>query len=288
VSPSPRYPIYIPSKGRYTANWTAKCLKRDGVPFQVVVESQEADHYTVALGAEHVLVLPFSNLGLGSIPARNWIKDHATAAGHDRHWQLDDNITDIKRRYQGKRIPCHAGIALSAVEDFTDRYENVALTGLNYEMFLPNNQKAPPFTNLPHYWRGRYNEDTDLCLQVLADGWCTVLVNAFFIWKKWTMQVQGGNTAELYKGDGRLHMARSLERMWPGVVTTQRRFKRPQHVIKDSWRYFDTPLKLKPGIDLEAMTPNEYGMKLQAVKPVKSPELQRMLAEAQQTSKAPG
>jgi hypothetical protein len=75
-------------------------------------------------------------------------------------------------------------------------------------------------------------------------------------------------------------MARALERMWPGVVETRRRFQRPQHVVKDAWKRFDTPLKLKPGIDLAAMTPNEYGMELVQVKPIKSETLRKLIEES--------
>ena len=95
-----------------------------------------------------------------------------------------------------------------------------------------------------------------------------------------TMVMKGGNTDVLYHGDGRLKMARSLERLWPGVVTTKRRFRRPQHIVFDSWRRFDTPLKLKPGIELGKMQSNEYGMKLVQVKPIKSAELKKLIESA--------
>ena len=132
---------------------------------------------------------------------------------------------------------------------------------------------------LPHRWRGRYNEDTDLCLQVLADGWCTVLVNAFLTQKARTMTIKGGNTAALYQGDGRLKMARSLERLWPGVVKTSRRFQRPQHVVYDAWRRFDTPLRLKPGVDLAQLPPvDDYGLRLAQVAEIKSESLRRWYA----------
>lgn len=293
----PRYPVYIPSKGRANQCFTARCLDAGSVPFHIIVEPQEADAYAAHFGKERILVLPFSNLGLGSIPARNFIWEHAKDSGAERHWTLDDNLRYFKRRYKSRRIPCEPGIALRVAEDFTDRYENIAISGLNYEMFVPTNGRIPPFylnchvyscnlilNSLPFRWRGRYNEDTDLCLQVLSAGWCTVLFNAFFVWKMWTMQMKGGN-AELYKGDGRLKMARSLERMWPGVVETKRRFHRPQHVVKDSWKRFDTPLKLKAGIDLAQLPAiNEYGMELTQVKEeVKSPRLRGLLEEWQQT-----
>jgi len=286
----PRYPIYVPSKGRHDACYTARFLIQDGVPFRLVVEPGERDRYAAAFGPERVLTLPWDNPG-SVIPARNWIKEHATAAGYERHWQLDDNIRRIRRLYRGKRIPCAAGVALRVVVDFADRYGNVALAGLNYEFFAIGEELPPFYLNsrvysctlvlnrLPHRWRGRYNEDTDLCLQVLADGWCTVLVNAFLTQKARTMTIKGGNTAALYQGDGRLKMARSLERLWPGVVKTSRRFQRPQHVVYDAWRRFDTPLRLKPGVDLAQLPPvDDYGLRLAQVAEIKSESLRRWYA----------
>lgn len=278
----PRYPVYIPSKGRYERCLTARFLTEDKCPFHLVVEPQEEDAYRQRFPQASILVLPFANLGQGSIPARNWIKAHATEAGHKRHWQIDDNCNGIQRIHRGRRIRCQASIALAAVEDFADRYENVAVAGLNYSMFAmrPMGIELPVFcinchvysctltlNETPHQWRGRYNEDTDYCLQVLADGWCTVLFNAFVIKKMRTMTMTGGNTDQLYQGDGRLKMARSLERMWPGVVETKRRFGRPQHVV--NWKKFRNPLKRRTDIDweaLEAAGPNDYGMVLKRVK----------------------
>jgi len=294
----PRYPIYIPSKGRADKCLTAKFLVKDRVQFKLVVEPQEADAYAKRFGAENVLVLPFSNLGLGSIPARNWIKDHSTAAGDLRHWQFDDNISGIWRKWRGYRLYCEAGPALAASEDFVDRYENIAIAGLNYVMFAMEGEK--PFVlnahvysatlalnSLPNRWRGRYNEDTDICLQVLADGWCTVQINAFLIQKIGTMKMKGGNTDSLYQGDGRLKMARALERVWPGVVETKRRFKRPQYVVKFAWRHFDTPLKLKPEFVGKTFAANEYGMSLVQEKPtIKSETIRRLLTDSQKLERA--
>ena len=222
-----RYPIYVPSKGRFDKCLTADFLVKDKVPFYLVVEKQEAKKYASKYGREKILVLPFSNKG-SVIPARNWIKDHACEAGYKRHWQLDDNMSVVRRWYKGKRIRCNSKYGMAATEDFVDRYENVAIAGLNYTMFCVPNRMPPFYLNnhvysfslilneIPHRWRGKYNEDTDLCLQVLADGWCTILMNAFMVDKAHTMTMKGGNTSELYnKEDGRLKMARSLERVWP-------------------------------------------------------------------------
>tara|TARA_Y100000310_G_scaffold292450_1_gene321201 strand:+ start:77 stop:550 length:474 start_codon:yes stop_codon:yes gene_type:complete len=134
---------------------------------------------------------------------------------------------------------------------------------------------------LPHEWRGRYNEDTDLCLQVLADGWCTIQIQVFLIHKKQTMTMKGGNTDQLYDGDGRLYMARSLERKWPGVVRTTRKFKRPQHHIYANWQHFDNKLIRRDDIDFDNLKPiDEYGLNLKQIKPVlRSKRLQGYIDE---------
>lgn len=274
-------------------------MVKDGVPFYLVIEEQEYDKYAAQFGENCLLVLPFSNQG-SVIPARNWIKEHATNTEYKRHWQLDDNIRYFKRRWKAKRLYCDAGIALQIVEDFTDRYENIAISGLNYVMFVPDRRKHRPFVlncrvyscslilnSLSYKWRGRYNEDADLCLQVLSGGWCTVLFNAFLACKLWTMQMSGGNTDELYQDDGRVNMARSLERLWPGVVETKRRFQRPQHVVHDSWKKFDTPLIRRKDIDWDNLPKiDEYGMKLKQVAPeIKSPELQELVKDRLEADK---
>jgi hypothetical protein len=202
----PRYPVYVPSRGRHDNPLTSRFLAEDGVPHLVVVEPREAEAYADAVGEERVLVLPHDDFGQGSsVPARNFILIRS----------------DLEQR-----------------------------------------------------WRGTYNEDTDLCLQVLATGdLCTVLVNAFMVHKVRTGIIKGGND-RIYQGDGRLRMARSLERAWPGIARTERRYGRPQHVV--DWTRFKTPLRRRSDVDwsaLEAGGPNEYGMKVRAIKEVRSASL---------------
>lgn len=291
----PRYPIYVPSKNRWQEGRasTLKILLREGIPFHAVVEPQEEAEYVELLGAEHVLVLPFSDLGQGSIPARNWIMDHAIESGAKRHWQLDDNIREFRRLWKGKRFPTTVDVALRVVEDFSDRYENVGISGLNYQCFVTESTSVPYYLNvhvysctlidnaIPYRWRGRYNEDTDMCLQVLAGGLCTVLVNVYMANKAPTMKVAGGNTDMLYADEGRHDMAYELARRWPKVVRVDRRWGRPQHVV--NWKKFDTPLKRRADVDFGAPGGrDEYGLRFQAVREVKSPVLQQMLVEEAQ------
>lgn len=277
----PRYPIYIPSKGRSDCCLTAQTLQADGVSFSLVVQPQDEADYRKQFPNVPILVLPFTDSKQGLIRARNWIKEHSIAAGYERHWQLDDNIRKFYRRYKTLRIYCNANIALAVCEDFTDQFENVGLSGLNYSMFAPDRAKMPAFRKnvhvysctlvnnaIPFKWRLRYNDDTDLCLQVLANGMCTILLNAFLADKIKTMVLKGGNTSDLYQGDGRLRMARDLERMWPGIVSVNRRFGRPQHVIKNNWRDFTTALIRKP-----KTKSRKYAIRLTKVSEIQSPEL---------------
>ena len=52
----PKYPIYIPSKGRWESRYTVRALQRINVPFKVVVEPQEFDNYAAVIDAKHLLV----------------------------------------------------------------------------------------------------------------------------------------------------------------------------------------------------------------------------------------
>jgi hypothetical protein len=291
----PRYPIYIPSKGRYEDGTalTVQALARDEVPFRLVVEPAQAAEYRRHVSdRDQLLVLPEDDFGL--LRARNWIRDHAEAMGAARHWQLDDNISDFYRLWERKRIPVHAGVALRVCEDFTDRYENVGISGLNYDMFVnPNGSSGvnEPFLAgvhvysctlinhaMPYRWRLRYNDDTDLCLQALVHGWATILLNAFSAKKVTTMTLAGGNTDALYRAEaetdardtaGRYEMARSLERAWPGTVRVVRNYGRYQHSV--NWGAFDVPLRLRGDVDPYALPDvNEYGLALRTRRPVRS------------------
>lgn len=122
-------------------------------------------------------------------------------------------------------------------------------------------------------WRLFYNDDTDLCLQVLTNNMCTVLFNTFMASKIVTMSVRGGNTDQLYKKNGRLIMARTLEEIWPEHVETKWRFGRPQHVIKNNWRQFTTPLKRRNDIDWNKIKNEKHEIKLNKIKDIKSNSL---------------
>ena len=274
---NPRYPIYIISKGRWKSRLTSKALEKMRVPYHIVVEPQEYDDYAAVIDPKKIHVLPFSNLGQGSIPARNWVWEHSISIGAERHWILDDNIRYFAYMTGGMKYRVDSGVAFAACEDFVDRYVNVALAGMQYEFFAPRAKKMRPFStntrvysciliknSIPYRWRGRYNEDTDLSLRVLKDGWCTVLFYAFLAKKIQTMTMKGGNTEELYKldgqRDGRLLMAQSLQQQHPDVTKIVWKWNRWQHQV-DYRPFKNNRLIRKPGAEIPEGV-NNYGMKL--------------------------
>lgn len=271
---TPKYPIYVPSKGRWERPLTARRLRAMRVPFHLVVEPCDEREYSKEFARE-ILVLPFENLGEGSIPARNWIWEHAIAHGAERHWIIDDNIQRFYRLNLNRRIPVADGTIFRCVEDFTDRYENIAFSGLNNLAFAPDRDpRIPPFalntriysmtlinSALPYRWRGRYNEDTDICLRALKDGWVTVQFNAFLGDKATTLTMKGGNTDTVYNtGDHRREFAESLVRQHPDVARVVWKFNRWHHEV-DYSPFSSNALRLKEGITPTA-APNEYGMVL--------------------------
>lgn len=270
---NPSYPIYIISKGRWKSRKTSKALEKMVVPYHIVVEPQEYDAYAAMIDPDKILVLPFKNLGQGSIPVRNWVWDHSIEQGVARHWILDDNIRDFYRLHKNIKYRVSSGTIFKAAEDFVERYENIALAGMQYESLTPRIQKCNPLilntriyscilikNDLSHRWRGRYNEDTDLSLRVLKDGWCTVLFRAFLAEKAATMTMKGGNTDELYQGDGRLLMAQSLQQQHPDVVKVVWKWGRWQHQV-DYRPFKSTRLVKKQGIAIPEGVDN-YSMVL--------------------------
>jgi hypothetical protein len=247
-----KYPVYIISKGRYDKTLTADLFDNAGVKYLIAVEPQEYEHYCNKLGNDKVLKLPFSNLGLGSYPARNYCWEHAKSNGYKYHFLFDDNIQgwmkwiDGKRRYINDMKP-----ALKFLEQYSNK-TNIDLLGFeepNFSVRIPKKAfkhnchiySAILIKNsLPYRWRLKYNEDVDLCLQVLHNGGTTASCVYYLADKVSTAQKQkGGNQDDLYKGNDpkkKLLKAKMLEAVWPQYAKTVIRFNRIHHLV--NWKVF--------------------------------------------------
>jgi hypothetical protein len=283
---NPKYPVYIVSKGRAHNGLTTRALNEMRVPHFMVVEQDEVDDYRNGRCHGELLILPSDykenyevcdQFGLskstGPGPARNFCIDHSKALGFSRHWVMDDNIDAFHYLNRNEKFEVRTGATLKAAEDFVDRYENVPLAGFNYYSFCKKTDKVGPYilntriyscllvgNEFGYRWRARYNEDTDLSIRVLKDGFCTVQFNAFLCGKITTQRMRGGNSADFYDKEGTLPKSKMLEKLHPDVARIVFKFNRWHHYV--DYRQFRSN-KLKKISDTSALQKvDNYGMVL--------------------------
>ena len=286
---NPKYPLYIVSKGRADSRLTSKALEEMKVPYFIVIEEQEYSSYSKVIDSQKILVLDKAyqrdydtcdDLGdtksKGPGAARNFAWEHSISNGFAWHWVMDDNIRRFYRLNNNLKVSCADGTIFHCMEDFVERYDNVAMAGPNYECFVPYRKRFPPFStntriyscnfiknDMPYRWRGRYNEDTDLSLRMLKDGWCTIQFNAFLQEKCATQTVKGGNDRDFYSVEGTKPKSEMLVKLHPDVTELTWRFNRWHHYV--NYRPFKRnklirkkDIKIPRGI-------NDYGMRLVSV-----------------------
>src|SRR5262245_6363790 len=128
---NPRFPIYIPSKGRAEPRTTMRYLDTMRVPYRVIIEPQEYAAYAAGIDSTKLLVLdpayaaayePLVALApdqsMGSGPARNFAWDHAQQAGAEFHWLIDDNINGFYRCNRNLKARVLEGTIFRCMEDF--------------------------------------------------------------------------------------------------------------------------------------------------------------------------
>jgi len=227
------------------------------VPFTLIIEREEQADYEREYGENRVITVPpeyrekyetYDELGdsksKGPGPARNFAWDHSRENGYDWHWVMDDNISRFIYYAENHEYTVSDGALFRAMEDFVLQYENVAMAGPRYQMFNIKREKRPPITlNTRNYscnlirndtgyrWAGRYNEDTDLSLRMLKDGWCTILFGLFLQKKVATQELDGGNTENFYTDEGTYPKSRMLKRCHPDVTKISKQWGRWHHRV---------------------------------------------------------
>lgn len=284
---NPRYPVYIVSKGRWEKRLTSDSLAEMGVPHFIVVEEQQIADYQKNLHPLATLLVldpvfqrdydTCDDLGdtksKGPGAARNFAWDHALSAGARWHWVMDDNINGFYRMNRNLKVQCKSSAIFAAMEDFCERYENVTMAGPNYFMFVRRKYLERVFVlntriyscnlirnDVEFRWRGRYNEDTDLSLQILKSGMCTVLFNAFLQMKMTTQTMKGGCNTEFYSVEGTLPKSEMQAKLHPDVSRVVWKWGRWHHHV--NYEVFKrNKLKLKAGVAIPDGV-NNYGMRL--------------------------
>jgi hypothetical protein len=206
-------------------------------------------------------------------PARNFAWAHAIQNGFSHHWVLDDNIESIERFNNNMKIKCSNGKPFYIMEDYVLRFSNIAQAGPAYSIFCPYSERRPPLrwntriysfllirNDIPYRWRGRYNEDTDLSIRALKDGWCTVEFNCFLQGKRATQTVRGGNSLEFYDNEGTKNKSQMIVDMHPDVATLSKKFNRDHHHVNYSFFKNNMPVLIKEKNEYDSV--NDFGMKI--------------------------
>jgi hypothetical protein len=223
-----KYPIFIPSLGRWESCLTARLLLKDKIDFLLVVEEKEFEKYVKAFGQTHVLSLGGSDYGDVSY-ARNWIKERAQSLGFKRHWQIDDDIAGFMHVRNRVTLSESTDEILSAAENFVDHFTNVAQAGFSSSVFgrlatKPFTVNQLPYTcmliksDLPFTFTPFTVEDLDFTLQILSAGMCTVQFHMFLF--KWsTTGTKKGGYTELNMNGGVLTRQQNTVNRWPSILS---------------------------------------------------------------------
>lgn len=255
-----KIPIFIPSRGRYANGLTWKVLSEIGVErYRVIVEPQEYKFYKKILHKDKIIVLDLEykrkyetldgiisndeNPNVGPGAARNYAWEIAKAENAKYHWCLDDNIRRFLVFNNNTKYAVKYD-TLAACERFIDNYENVTMAGMQYQYFVPEKRKQNPLvintrifscnlikTNSPFRWRGRYNEDTILSLDMLEAGYCTILFQTYLCDKITTQVMKGGNNETFYIKEGTVPKSKLLKDVYPDKTKLIVKFGRHHHYV---------------------------------------------------------
>lgn len=216
-------PLYILSLGRYKYNDTYKSLKNMGCKnIKVFVEPCEYKLYNKTIPHNELVKLPkdYHLLKEGGKHVRNYIHIYSKLYNRDKkkYWLLDDNIDGFYFFQDNIKYECLSGFCFYYVEKFMNKWKNSYLGGMGYSSDICEIEKSKPcivknskvyscflisndITNIiiGELWKGKYNEDIILCIELLQKGYPTFTTNQFLCNKLSTGNRKGGNQVNLYK-----------------------------------------------------------------------------------------
>lgn len=172
------FKIFIPSKGRAPSK-TAELLISQGLDFNIVVEPQDAEAYSIY--GNKVIVLPENNQGIA------YVRNYILGLNKDWFWMLDDDITAFYRAEGGKNVK----ISFASIHALEQKFSgpisdpNLAIVGLEYQQYsfrMKDEGKLNTYcevavcVNPKAVGRIRYDasvngkEDRDFVLELLCNG----------------------------------------------------------------------------------------------------------------------
>lgn len=256
-----QYPIYIPTYKRHDTCYTAISLEKLGIKsYHLVIRNtvEEITNYTNAIEKfklSHAILLPIDNdfykgqeeQGNGySIIPRNFAYQHAINNHYTHHWVIDDNIKGFYMKNNNTVLPFeNTCYPLFFIEEYMKQYSSLSQCAIQYKHlgFSSSDRNAIILNSrcyscilLKHIngyrWRGKYNEDTDLSLRLLKDGYATMTFQNILCDKQSTSSVRGGNTDAFHKSEtGYNDKAESLVAQHPDVTKKVIKYGRIHHQV---------------------------------------------------------
>lgn len=190
----------------------------------MVLETDDIMPYKARYPQAEILELPASNQGIAY--ARNACKADAKARGVSYHWQIDDDIRKIAFSLNAKETTLPFGQGLAIAEAFVDNFDNIGAIGLRHLAFSRTEKHDIGMNKIvysiqllatePDIWfRDKTIEDIDHTMQLLAAGWCTVVLNRLVYSTPSTGTEKGGNTEVIHQPESRAERARTTQSYWP-------------------------------------------------------------------------
>lgn len=220
-----KYTIYIPSKGRATTNKSTMTLI--GLNYKLVVEPQDYETYCKVYPKDVIIQMDKNDQGLAYV--RNFIKEYSRGIGETKHWQIDDDIEGFKIRKHNinKNEKVSSLVCLSIAEMTSDMFSNVAITGINPDVFafartvsIQKNkltcQCVLVDNNIDASWEYDGAEDWHYTLSVLERGYCTLAFHHLMTYSPAPGKNSGG-CKDIHYADHILKpLLQNFVHRWPG------------------------------------------------------------------------
>lgn len=247
------WPIYVCSKARPHDRHisTMRLLRDAGVPFNLVVEPQDAAVYEEAWPDAVVLVLPENDRGLAY--CRNFVIQHAASAGHAWVWVMDDDVKRFCKQIGKKAVTVPVNDLLAEAEAAAVKYTDLPFMqiGLSYvqnvwsaktTVRLNGPMDVVVAFHVAALGGFRYDEtlslksDREFTLRLLGLGYCNVTLTTLGFDCP-TNGSNAGGLQDVYRAGVEAECVQRLATMYPGVVT---RHVKPSGRVdaKINWKMF--------------------------------------------------
>lgn len=249
-----KYPICIISKDRSDICTTHKLFDEYGIEYFYMVEPQDYQDYYQKFGNK---VINIGKDDAGIYFVRNFCIEWSKQNGYDMHWQIDDDLRNFYYRpmnhFKGTRDRQLINNPLEMIlhiEDIAQRCVNYGAGCITHDGFafskkndIDINKMVYCFHLINNDINARYkpntSEDIDFSVQVLMEGYVTMIFNTYSFTTPQSGKIKGGcNSSMDYMNDGRYKRNIELCKTYPKWFTEYT--KNGQSEIKPSkiWKTF--------------------------------------------------